>query len=140
MALQSGSSRLSTGAKGTAIVEWRGDEVFNAVENIVAERLDAAAVLVVAEAKKSMGPGSSKAGKPGPKRTRSAPGEAPASQFDVLRKSISRDAPSKLVRRVGTNEDYGLFLELGTKTIRPRPWLEVARLRVELPVQPWKEA
>jgi len=124
MAVRLGSQRLPSGAKGAAIVEWRGDEVFNAVENIVVERLDAAAALVVATAKAAMR--EPKTGKPGPKRTRSAPGEAPASQLDTLRKRISYDAPSKLVRRVGTNVDYGLFLELGTATIKPRPWLEVS--------------
>jgi len=119
-----GSSRLKSGAKGVAVIDWRGDEVIAAVDGMAAERLDSAAILVVATAKASLN--KPKSGKPGPKRRRSAPGEAPATQDDILRNSIGRDAPSQLTRRVGTSQDYGLFLELGTRTIAARPWLEVA--------------
>jgi len=119
-----GSSRLKSGAKGTAVIDWRGDQVLADVGGMVSERLDSAAIIVVAKAKKSMR--DPKSGVAGPKRTRSAAGEAPASQLDTLRNSIGRDAPNATTRRVGTNLDYGLFLEVGTKTIRPRPWLEVA--------------
>ena len=107
-----------------AVIDWHGDEVLASVGGMASQRLDAAAILVVAKAKASMR--EPKSGVPGPKRTRSAAGEAPASQLDTLRNSIASDAPSELRRRVGTNLDYGLFLEVGTKTIRPRPWLEVA--------------
>ncbi len=119
-----GSSRLRSGAKGVAVIDWRGDEVIDAVDGMVSQRLDAAAILVVAEAKSRMA--EPKSGVAGPKRTRSAPGEAPAPQLDFLRNSVTSDAPNELTRRVGTNLDYGLFLEVGTKTIRPRPWLEVS--------------
>ena len=125
-----GSSRLKSSAKGVAVIDWRGDAVMSAVDGMASQRLDAAAILVVATAKASMN--ESKSGKPGPKRTRSAPGEAPATQLETLRNKIAWDAPSQLRRRVGTDVDYGLFLELGAynpKTgaiLYPRPWLEVA--------------
>lgn len=119
-----GSTRLKSGAKGVAVIDWRGDQVMADVDGMVSRRLDAAAIIVVAKAKASMR--EPKSGVPGPKRTRSAAGEAPASQLDTLRNSIARDAPSQLTRRVGTNLDYGLFLELGTKKMAARPWLEVA--------------
>jgi len=119
-----GSSRLPSGAKGVATIEWHEDAVMAMVDVMAAERLDSAAILVVATAKKSME--EPKSGKPGPKRTRSAPGEAPSTQNRTLRDRIDSDAPSQLTRRVGTNLDYGLYLELGTRTIAARPWLEVA--------------
>lgn len=130
MAVWQGSTRLASGAKGVVVIDWRGDEVLAEVDGMVSQRLNAAAVMVVAEAQASLA--RPKSGKPGPKRRRSAPGEAPANQLETLRNSISSDAPDQLTRRVGTNLDYGLYLELGAynpKTgaiLYPRPWLEVA--------------
>ena len=142
MPVRLSSSRLKSGAKGVAVVEWRGDQVISDVDGMASQRLDLAAQMVVAKAKASMN--EPKSGKPVPKRrrrvkgrppspkrqvrTRSAPGEAPATQKETLRNSVTWDTPSQLRRRVGTNVDYGLFLELGApkRNLAARPWLEVA--------------
>ena len=63
-----------------------------------------------------------------PKRTHtaSAPGQAPASDTGRLAGSI---LPPRQISRgysVGTNLDYGRYLEFGTRRIAERPWLRPA--------------
>lgn len=56
----------------------------------------------------------------------SSPGEPPAVDTGTLRRSVQmevQDAPTLIIVRVGTNLKYGLFLEIGTVHIQPRPWL-----------------
>jgi hypothetical protein len=61
------------------------------------------------------------------KQTRaSAPGQPPAAQTGHLRGSVQVDL-SRLREanprgRAGTNVMYGLFLEMGTRKMAPRPW------------------
>lgn len=52
----------------------------------------------------------------------SKPGEPPAKQTGHLRRSVAYEVLGQ-VGRVGTAIWYGLWLELGTKRIKPRPWL-----------------
>ena len=62
----------------------------------------------------------------GSPHTPSRPGEPPAVDTGTLRRSIQMEVnatPALIVVRVGTNLKYGLFLELGTIHIEPRPWL-----------------
>lgn len=55
---------------------------------------------------------------------RSKPGEFPHKDYGRLRQSIASDYnATTLTARVGTNLQYGKFLELGTSKMRPRPWL-----------------
>lgn len=61
----------------------------------------------------------------------SAPGEPPRLQTGRLRASVAH-AVSGLIGRVGTNLDYGRWLELGTRKTAARPWLRRA-LRECLP-------
>lgn len=62
-----------------------------------------------------------------PKRTVtvSKPGDPPNSDTGRLINSI-RFWKDGNVYKVGTNVDYGAFLEFGTKDTAPRPWLSVA--------------
>ncbi len=56
----------------------------------------------------------------------SRPGEPPHKQTGRLRGSVAWelvDTGRTWIARVGTNVRYGRFLELGTRRIRPRPWL-----------------
>lgn len=64
----------------------------------------------------------------------SAPGEYPASDTGRLMGSIMSDI-QPMEARVGTNLEYGRFLEFGTSRMAPRPWLfrsfEAAKVGVE---------
>ena len=135
MPVRTGSSRLPSGAKGVAVVEWHGAGVLADVNALVSQRLDRAAIMVQTEARQSIR--APKSGKTrGARAIRSAPGEAPASQHALgLLTSVHRDAPSELTRRVGTNLDYGLFLEVGTRNMAARPWLVRALLKMKPRIQ-----
>lgn len=68
----------------------------------------------------------------------SAPGSAPHSQTGELAESIRaivRRRLGKVTGRVGTNLVKGYFLEFGTSSMEPRPWLfpafEEASIRAE---------
>lgn len=66
---------------------------------------------------------------PGTQRTytASAPGEPPAQRTGELRQSVKGTVHTegkKLIGKVGTDKDYGLSLEKGTKKMAPRPWLQ----------------
>lgn len=71
----------------------------------------------------------------------SAPGQPPMSDTGTLASSVAvADVPGRSEVRVGTPLDYGRALELGTKNIRPRPWLnpslEEARRPYEAGLKP----
>jgi len=53
----------------------------------------------------------------------SAPGEAPATDTGTLANSIAVQRLGPLSARVGTGIRYGQYLEFGTQSIEPRPWL-----------------
>lgn len=56
----------------------------------------------------------------------SAPGDGPAPDTGRLRQSIGVESPSPLIRRVGTNVKYALYLEFGTRKLAPRPFVRPA--------------
>ena len=60
----------------------------------------------------------------------SSPGEPPRIDTKKLHDSITtetqQDGNHSIQTRVGTNVDYGRYLELGTRKILPRPWLRPA--------------
>lgn len=60
-------------------------------------------------------------------RDPSLPGEYPKKVLGWLRKNILWEYDKvKKVGRVGTPVKYGKYLELGTRRMRPRPWLSQA--------------
>ncbi len=64
----------------------------------------------------------------------SSPGEPPHLQTGQLRMSVTYEVDTEstpMQGRVGTNLDYGKFLEFGTKRgLKPRPWLLRAALEM----------
>ena len=52
-----------------------------------------------------------------------AEGEAPNTDTGKLVSSIAAEKTGNAEYEVGTNIDYGEFLEMGTVNMRPRPWL-----------------
>jgi len=68
---------------------------------------------------------------PGTKKTytASSPGQPPAQATGRLRQSIKwavNSIAGKLIGKVGTNLDYGVMLEYGTRRMKARPWLRVS--------------
>jgi len=65
----------------------------------------------------------------------SLPGEPPREQFGNLKKSVTMESFSDQLKvRVGIprNTIYGFWLEVGTKRIKPRPWM-LLTLKQQLP-------
>ncbi len=60
----------------------------------------------------------------------SAPGEAPATDSGVLVGSINSGLVTRTKRKVeavaGSDSEYGIHLEFGTKNMAARPWLQPA--------------
>lgn len=78
----------------------------------------------MAESGKSVG---RKVGKSGKIHLPSEPGNAPAIDTGTLVKRITHSVDKNDVSaRVGTNVEYGLYLEHGTSHMLPRPWLRPA--------------
>lgn len=75
---------------------------------------------------------------PGQRNTSSAPGDAPARQSGRLMESVKvlqRASARKLIAEVGPDPKafersyYAPFLEFGTRTIKPRPFMRTAVAR-----------
>ena len=132
---------------------WRAQAVMDQVEARVQQNMDRAAIYLVNDVVTHFGSPS-----PMPdigllKRRRggdftklkekewrgmqsSAPGDPPFVQTGMLRRSITWDAPSKLVRLVGSalkpqgeKGSYALCLEYGTSKMQARPYLRPALAR-----------
>ena len=113
-------------------MKWHGERVERMILHGVSKNLDKAAMFWVRFAQQRMGV-----------TQISSPGNYPGKDSGHLRKNIAWEPVSQLVRRVGTNVEYGKYLEFGatikakTKkvltdgknffgkkvTIKPRPWM-----------------
>ena len=114
---------------------WTPEGIIGATEAALARAAKKSALLVERDAKILVS-------RPGPTKTHgegesvggetiraSAPGEPPRKRLGLLRSSIGSEKAndSGTIMRVGTNLDYGFFLEFGTKRgLAPRPWLRPA--------------
>jgi hypothetical protein len=57
----------------------------------------------------------------------SAAGEYPKKVLGHLRRNVQSEFdPVEPSARVGTNVKYGKYLEMGTRKMKPRPWLSLA--------------
>jgi HK97 gp10 family phage protein len=124
---------------------WHGKRIVEILQSELTRRLTASAMLVTRHAKELVGKEGtgtrSKSGAVEPTQARnkkkliegafpSSPGEPPHKQTGHLQRSITWELRRSglfgrgLIARVGTIVDYGRFLELGTRRMRPRPWLK----------------
>ena len=110
---------------------WHGDEAIKRVNAVIEGRLQGAAMFVQSQARKNIsraqptklvhgaGGGSYRRG-----LAPSQPGEFPKKVMGQLRQRITYEMDKNPLRaRVGTSLPYGKYLELGTRTMLPRPWL-----------------
>ncbi len=107
-------------------LRWHGDEARRKIRREMERRIHAATVVVLNHAKGLIsvdGTGGAGGGKRAYGSNPSAPGEPPHKQYGHLRRNVAREVVG-LRGRVGTNVLYGRWLELGTKKMAPRPWLQ----------------
>ena len=98
-------------------LKWYGDDVYKKIHNEQKKRVRQAAIFLESYIKKSFG------------TSPSQPGEPPGVDTGRLRNSITHEIEEALwdiIGRVGTNVEYGKWLELGTKDMSPRPYLRRA--------------
>jgi phage gpG-like protein len=109
-----------------ARLKWNGPEAKRRIEHEMSNRMAVACRLVMNHAKELLSV-SGTGGTPGSKRNYgsnpSAPGEPPHKQYGRLRASVATEVEG-MRGRVGTNVDYGRYLEQGTRKMAPRPWLK----------------
>ncbi len=133
-----------TASGSTFRMKWHGPKLTRRIEGILSRRLDQAAELVKAQTIRNLRKNQSwigkgrrpkgkakwkairdyYAGKPSP-YSPSKPGEIPHVDGGQLSMSIFWDRRSKLVRRVGTPLEYGLWLQVGTRKMKARAYLDV---------------
>jgi phage gpG-like protein len=103
----------------SVVFNWNGDAVRKAVEDGSWTGLVRAGVILKKKMSETVGV------KGHPRSRRSLPGEPPRVETNLLRKSISAvpDQAARVVR-VGTNQPHGRYMEFGTRTIAPRPWVK----------------
>jgi len=125
------------------IVEWNAEKVFTLATKANVSAMKKAAFIVEADVKKHftlLG-----AGRTYGKHIASKPGEPPAVDMGVLRASIMSDVSVKgkevtgkvgpdiehiaAKTEAGTDVEYGLYLEVGTSKMQPRPFLRPALKR-----------
>lgn len=115
-------------------LEWYGEQVRLAAEAAAIKGLDRLAGEIAQDARESMdydGKGRDYTRKNGRGQRRfykrsSAPYDPPVKQTGALQRSVQVEPRGRFVRAVGTNEAVGLYLELGTRKMDPRPWLRPA--------------
>jgi phage gpG-like protein len=109
---------------------WDAASIKREAEREVTRRLEASAIVVENRAKVLVSTAGTAPGAKGRRiygASRSSPGEPPYKQTGRLRSSITHEVqPGGRVVRIGTNLKYGLYLEVGTARMSPRPWLRRA--------------
>ena len=100
-------------------MKWHGEKLTRKVHNEFAKRLTLAAILFTRTAKERM----SKTG------ARSKAFHYPFKQTGHLRRNVMYEIDRINLRaRVGTNVEYGKFLQQGTRKMKRRPWLFLTRV------------
>ena len=111
---------------------WKGDEAITKVEKHVQQSLNTASSYWVRAAKKGLSRvgaiirmrKSRTTGKSTPVRAASPKFTFPHKQTGHLRRNMAWDNDRKLVNRVGTNVEYGKYLELKYN----RPWMSLTNM------------
>ena len=122
-------------------IEWYGKQFMVKASRVNRQTLSKAAIMVESYIKHHFTlQGTHRAYKRGRKlHISSAPGRPPAIDTGALRSSVTHEVNAsgldakvgsdkdRLKRQtVGTDVDYGYYLEMGTRRMKPRPWLRPA--------------
>ena len=110
-------------------INWYADRCINEAEKVRKSALTKAALVVVREAKSSIGDtGIRGATKSERRKYRSKPGEPPHRDTGTLLKAIDYELVGNDTARVGVKKavKYGYWLEYGTSKMAPRPFLRPA--------------
>jgi len=116
-------------------MEWFGPEREKELLDAIEKGVNRAGMKLAANIKRSMG---KSAGGPRSGHAVSAPGSPPNVETGTLRRSIDSTRPMRFAgtvfTRVGTNTEYGPFLEYGTQKMAARPFMRpgLERFRPEL--------
>ena len=112
-------------------MNWKGPEALKKIQNESVQRLEGACMFIRGKARQNISRAQpsrlyhTKAGmsyRVG--LSPSEPGEYPKKLSGRLRLSVTYEVNDVTMEaRVGTNVPWGLWLEMGTRTMLPRPWL-----------------
>ena len=114
-----------------ARVEWYGDEFSKELEKTIGENIEKAAIYFKGKVKEALNvtgnPYRYALGNKGPwyrNLNPSSPGEPPHKMLGDLQRSIAHEmTQDKSTAYVGTNVEYGYYLEIGTSKMEARPYL-----------------
>ena len=101
-----------------ARIIWRDKEFRKRIEEQCLRNMETACLFLEGQIKKDIS---------GP--SPSAPGEPPGVVSGTLRRSITYEIEKRqesVIGKVGSNEEYALFLEVGTSKMAARPFLRPA--------------
>lgn len=128
-----------------ARINWYGNRVFTLATSANVKAMQKAALLVESDVKKNFTLQGQ--GRRYGKHIASRPGEPPAIDTGILRASIMNEVELKGISvegkvgpdieliaakaPVGTNVEYGYYLEIGTSKMEPRPFLRPAIKRTK---------
>jgi len=97
-------------------VRWYGDKFRKEIETKCLQNMETACLFLEGQIKKDISQG----------QPPSKPGEPPHVLWGTLRRSITHEVEKSregVIGRVGSNEEYALFLEVGTSKMAARPFL-----------------
>lgn len=111
-------------------VEWNGGRFVADLKADTGKNIEKACIYLKGKVKERIGQGQPYVRHKGPKgvhyegQNPSAPGEPPHKITGFLQRSIAYEmAADRMSGSVGTNVEYGFFLEVGTSRMAARPWL-----------------
>jgi HK97 gp10 family phage protein len=110
------------------VVVSRTAEYLDVATNEIEKAIAAGAIAIQREAKRLVNQNAGPT-KTAPRRPSSAPGQPPHKRTGTLGRSIDSETIRRFPNftgRIGTNINYGRWLELGTRRMKPRPYLRPA--------------
>jgi len=124
-----------TGQSNVKLI-WRGDTAMKLIDAGAHDKLEALGEDIVSEVKEfisQLGTGKMYKKSKTVWYQASVPGKPPVVKSGELKISVSHAVVSEgkaVYLLVGTTADYGVWLEIGTKYMEPRPWLRTILIKL----------